>query len=230
MRHLNAQLAYADGTIACVTAHDARVQHLRTVPSVGPVTAALVATLDDAQRFRHAHQVEAYLGLVPRELSSGETQRRGHITKAGPPCMRWLLIQVAVSILRRRPPQAETLHAWALHIAARHAHRRRSPRPPCGRHPLCAAPGRHDVRLPTLATTRGRGHTPSLSDWITARDCPGLSLVRRVGEPECFPSRPRGPSHRWRCGIGSWGGWCLSMGDYVTGLGAARGATAAGGR
>ena len=33
--------------------------------------------------------------------------------------MRWLLVQVAVSILRRRPPQAEALHAWALHIAAR---------------------------------------------------------------------------------------------------------------
>src|SRR3989304_110469 len=110
MRHLNAQLAYSDETIACVTAHDARVQRLRTVPSVGPVTAAaFVATLDDAQRFRHAHQVEAYLGLVPRELSSGETQRRGHITKAGPPRMRWLLVQVAVSILRRRPPQAEAL-------------------------------------------------------------------------------------------------------------------------
>ena len=120
MRHLNAQLAYSDETIACVTAHDARVQRLRTVPSVGPVTAAaFVATLDDAQRFRHAHQVEAYLGLVPRELSSGETQHRGHITKAGPTRMRWLLVQVAVSILRRRPPQAEALHAWALHIAAR---------------------------------------------------------------------------------------------------------------
>jgi transposase len=120
MRHLNAQLAYSDETIARVTAHDARVQRLRTVPSVGPVTAAaFVATLDDAQRFRHAHQVEAYLGLVPRELSSGETQRRGHITKAGHTRMRWLLIQVAVSILRRRPPQAEALHAWALHIAAR---------------------------------------------------------------------------------------------------------------
>ncbi len=120
MRHLNAQLAYSDETIACVTAHDARVQRLRTVPSVGPVTAAaFVATLDDAQRFRHAHQVEAYLGLVPRELSSGETQRRGHITKAGHTRMRWLLIEVAVSILRRRPPQAEVLHAWALHIAVR---------------------------------------------------------------------------------------------------------------
>jgi transposase len=57
---------------------DARVQRLRTVPSIGPITAAtFVATLDDAQRFRHAHQVEAYLGLVPREFSSGESQRRG---------------------------------------------------------------------------------------------------------------------------------------------------------
>jgi transposase len=68
-----------------VAAHDARVQRLRTVPSVGPVTAAaFVATLDDVQRFRHAHQVEAYLGLVPRELSSGDRQHRGSITKAGP--------------------------------------------------------------------------------------------------------------------------------------------------
>ena len=56
---------------------------------------------------------------MPRELSSGETQRRGHITKAGHARTRWLLIQVAVSILRRRPPQAEALRAWALHIAAR---------------------------------------------------------------------------------------------------------------
>lgn len=120
MRHLNAQLAYSDETIERVAAHDERVQRLRTVPSVGPVTAAaFVATIDDVQRFRHAHQVEAYLGLVPRELSSGETQRRGHITKAGHARMRWLLIQVAVSILRRRPPQAEALCLWALHITAR---------------------------------------------------------------------------------------------------------------
>jgi transposase len=120
MRHLNRQLAYSDETIERVAAHDARVQRLRTVPSVGPVTAAaFVATLDDVQRFRHAHQVEAYLGLVPRELSSGDRQHRGSITKAGPGRPRWLLIQAAVSILRRRPPAAEALRAWALRIAAR---------------------------------------------------------------------------------------------------------------
>ena len=120
MRHLNRQLTYSDETIEHLAVQDPRVQRLRSVPSVGPVTAAaFVATIDDVQRFRHAHQVEAYLGLVPREFSSGESQHRGHITKAGDARMRWLLMQVAISILRRRPPQAEALRAWALRIAVR---------------------------------------------------------------------------------------------------------------
>ena len=120
MRPLNCQLVYSDATIERVAAHDERVQRLRTVPSIGPVTAAaFVATIDDVRRFSHAHQVEAYLGLVPREFSSGDRQHRGAITKAGPPRPRWLLIQAAVSILRRRPPEAEALRAWALRIVAR---------------------------------------------------------------------------------------------------------------
>jgi transposase len=120
MRHLNRQFAYSDATIEHVAAHDERVQRLRSVPSIGPVTAAaFVATIDDVQRFPHAHQLEAYLGLVPREASSGDTQRRGPITKAGSSRTRWLLIQAAVSILRRRPPEAEALRTWALRIAAR---------------------------------------------------------------------------------------------------------------
>ena len=120
MRHLNHQLTYSDEVIERVAVSDERVQRLRTVPSIGPVTAtAFVATLDDVRRFRRAHEVEAYLGLVPRERSSGETQRRGRITKAGPSRTRSLLIQAAVSILRRRAPEAEALRLWALHIAVR---------------------------------------------------------------------------------------------------------------
>ena len=120
LRHLNRQLAYADETIEHAAAHDERVQRLRSVPSVGPVTAAaFVATIDDVPRFQHAHQLEASLGLVPREYRSGDTPRRGPITTAGSSRTRWLLIQVAVSILRRRPPEAEALRTWALHIAAR---------------------------------------------------------------------------------------------------------------
>jgi hypothetical protein len=89
------------------------VPRLRSVPCVGPITAAaFLAAIDDAQRFRHAHQLEAYLGLGPREYSSGETQRRGAITKAGHSRTRWLLIQAAVSgagdrmpVLRHSPSQ-----------------------------------------------------------------------------------------------------------------------------
>jgi transposase len=120
MRTVNQQLAYSDGAIETVTRPDARVQRLRTVPSVGPVTAAaFVATIDDAGRFHRAHEVEAYLGLVPRELSSGESQRRGRITKAGNRRMRWLLVQAAVSILRLRDPRTAALRHWATGIAAR---------------------------------------------------------------------------------------------------------------
>jgi transposase len=94
---------------------------LTTVPGVGPVTAiAYVATLDDVARFRGAHQVEAYLGLVPGEWSSSEVQRRGHITKAGNSRTRWLLVQAAWCLLRRRKTAHTTaLRDWADRIAAR---------------------------------------------------------------------------------------------------------------
>jgi hypothetical protein len=120
MRPLNRQLMYSDERIEHLAVQDPRVPRLRSVPSVGPVTAAaFLAAFDDTQRFRHAHQLEASLGRVPREYSSGETQRRGPIPKAGHSRTRWLLIQAAVSILRRRWPQAEELRTWALRIAAR---------------------------------------------------------------------------------------------------------------
>ena len=57
---------------------DPVVRRLTTLPGIGPITAsAYVAALDDAGRFGGAAQVASYLGLVPREYSSGEQQRRG---------------------------------------------------------------------------------------------------------------------------------------------------------
>src|SRR5262245_59736380 len=120
MRHVNQQLAYSDERIETITGQDPRVWRLRTAPNVGPVTAAaFVAAIDDVTRFRGAHEVEAYLGLVPRALSSGETQRRGRITKAGPSRLRRLLVQAALSTLRRPDPRTVALRQWATRIAAR---------------------------------------------------------------------------------------------------------------
>jgi Transposase IS116/IS110/IS902 family len=120
MRHLEPPLADADERIAAVTQTDDRVRWLPSVPNIGPVTAAaFVAALDPAARFRRAHEVEASLGLVPRELSSGETQRCGRMTKAGSSRVRWLLIQAAVSMLRLRDARTAHLREWGDRIAAR---------------------------------------------------------------------------------------------------------------
>ncbi len=117
---INRQLVWIDTRLEHLAQSDETVERLCTAPSVGPVTAAAFSsTVDDAHRFKSAHQVEAYLGLTPSEWSSGEKQCKGHITKAGNSRMRRLLVQVAVSILRLRSPRTEALRKWATGIAAR---------------------------------------------------------------------------------------------------------------
>jgi len=75
---LNDELATADDRFARIAAQHSVVARLTTVPGIGPITAtASVAALDDAARFGRAAQVASYLGLVPREYSSGEQQRGG---------------------------------------------------------------------------------------------------------------------------------------------------------
>jgi transposase len=63
MRHVTRQGGYSDERIEALTATDERVRRLRSVPSIGPVTAAAYVALDDAHRFGGAHEVEAYVGL-----------------------------------------------------------------------------------------------------------------------------------------------------------------------
>ena len=93
---------------------------LSTAPGVGPVVStAFVATLDEAQRFNGAHQVESFLALVPSEKSSGEKQHRGAITRAGSRRMHGLLVQSAWTLLRSRSTKTAKLRDWAAKIALR---------------------------------------------------------------------------------------------------------------
>jgi len=111
---LDEQIATADTQVAAHARHDPLIRRLATVPGVGAVTAtAFVATLDRVQRFEGPQQVTSYLGLVPREYSSGEQQHRGPITKAGNTRMRWLLVEAAWTVLRVRSPETAPLGAWA---------------------------------------------------------------------------------------------------------------------
>jgi transposase len=70
-------------------------------PGVGPNTAlGFVLTLGEVTRFRRARQVASYLGLIPREHSSGGKQRLGHISKQGSAFMRFLLVEAGQSAVK----------------------------------------------------------------------------------------------------------------------------------
>jgi transposase len=65
-------------------------------PGVGPITSlAFVLTIGDVSRLRHSNQVASYVGLIPREHSSGGKQRLGAISKQGNRFLRQLLVEAA---------------------------------------------------------------------------------------------------------------------------------------
>lgn len=121
---INEQIALADRRIGALEDSDPAVALLATAPGVGPLTAsAVVAVIDDIARFESAHHFEAFLGLVPGELSSGEKRRIGRITKAGNSRVRYLIVEAAWRILRSRRDDTAALRAWALQIAERRGKR-----------------------------------------------------------------------------------------------------------
>lgn len=122
---LTSKIKDADRVLEELAATDPEMQRLCTVPCVGPVTAAtFVTTLDDPGRFENSRQVRAFLGLVPRESSSGERLRRGPITKVGNRRARVLLVQAGWGIWRSKSAEAAPLREWARKIALRRGQRR----------------------------------------------------------------------------------------------------------
>jgi len=119
---LTTEIHTIDGRLQTRTASDAIVARLRSVPGVGLIVATTFRTfVDRCERFGHAGQVSAAIGLVPREDSSAERRHRGHITKAGPRELRSLLIQAAWVCWRHGG--SGTLRAWADRVAARRGRR-----------------------------------------------------------------------------------------------------------
>jgi len=90
-----------------------------TVPNVNVLIAAVfVSVIDDAHRFANAHQVGAYLGLVPSENSSGDRRRLGAITKQGNSYARATLMQASWGLIRMGRGD-DPLQQWAKAVAAR---------------------------------------------------------------------------------------------------------------
>jgi transposase len=123
--HTTTALGAQELRLARLAAADVVCSRLMTAPGVGPLTAvAFVAALDDPHRFHTASQVAQYLGLVPHEQSSGETQRRGRVVRSAQPRVQQLLVQAAWRVLRMSGRDAAGLRGWGLAIAARRGRRR----------------------------------------------------------------------------------------------------------
>lgn len=119
--HLAQRIEQVERQIVAVTRDDKLVRQLQQIPGVGPLTStALRATVGNIDRFSNARCFASWLGLTPREHSSGERRRLGGISKQGDVYLRTLLIhgaRAALAAAHRRQRAAQPLdrlQQWAL--------------------------------------------------------------------------------------------------------------------
>jgi transposase len=109
---LEEQIAALDQAASEAAQKNEKARLLMTQPGVGPITSlAFVLTMGEVSRFPRGKQVASYLGLIPREHSSGGKQRLGSISKQGNRFMRMLLVEAAQVAVRCDPQMRnEYLH------------------------------------------------------------------------------------------------------------------------
>jgi transposase len=101
---LNEQIDLLDRAVVEAAEKNEKARLLMTQPGVGPITSmAFVLTMGDVSRFQRGKQVASYLGLIPREYSSGGKQRFGSISKQGNRFLRMLLVEAAQIAVRYDP-------------------------------------------------------------------------------------------------------------------------------
>ena len=159
-RRLDQRLEALSAEIASLSEDDCACQRLMSVPGIGPIiSSAVVAAIGTGSGFKQGRDFAAWLGLVPKQESTGDRTKLGRISKRGNKYLRTLFVQAAHVVLERRPAAAtRALLPWIDQAARRLAHRnlqlgkavprgsdrgsrrqlppvQRSPAPPHGRNP-----------------------------------------------------------------------------------------------
>ncbi len=124
LERLDARIACCDRAIGLACRADPTAKRLQELMGVGPTTAdAVIATVGKAKDFRNGRQFAAWIGLVPRQFSSGGKAKLGAITKRGDAYLRTLLVQGAKSTLKSAlkaaPDKANRLQRWAADLNGR---------------------------------------------------------------------------------------------------------------
>lgn len=129
---LRAHLTYLDQRVThyeqqptALNRHCVPAQRLLTLPGIGPLTAsAITASVASGHEFSNGRQFAAWLGLVPRQNSTGGKTRLGRITKRGDAYLRTLLMLGARAVLQKAPHKTDRLSRWALALRERRGYHR----------------------------------------------------------------------------------------------------------
>ena len=124
LQQLDKQLAECDRTIALSAKQDEHSQRLQAQPGIGPISAdAISATVGNARDFKNGRQFAAWLGLTPRQYSSGGKTKLGRISRRGDAYLRTLLVQGAKSTLqsalKKAPDLLSRMQQWILKLYGR---------------------------------------------------------------------------------------------------------------
>jgi len=122
---LNQQILAYDREIENLARHSESARRLMSLPGVGAVTAtALVASIVDPKQFDNGRQLAAWLGLVPRQYSTGGKTRLGRITKQGDKYLRTLLIHGTRAVLAALRDKQDRTSCWLRELIVRRGYKR----------------------------------------------------------------------------------------------------------
>ncbi|MGH8711835.1 MAG: IS110 family transposase [Burkholderiales bacterium] len=124
IRQLGQRMADAERQIVALNKQNVAAIHLQQISGIGPLTAsALTASAVDAKYFKSGRQLAAWLGLTPREHSSGSSRYLGRISKRGDVYVRMLLVHgarsalsAALALRNRAPEQLNRIQRWATQL------------------------------------------------------------------------------------------------------------------
>ncbi|MGZ3328634.1 MAG: transposase, partial [Xanthobacteraceae bacterium] len=122
LRRLKEQVLEFDRMIMAWHRSDEASRRLDAIPGVGPVLAtALVASIADPKAFRSGRNFSAWIGLVPKQRSSGGRDRLGHISKQGDRYLRSLFMAGALAVIRYAKIHGTKHRPWLTALLARQA-------------------------------------------------------------------------------------------------------------
>ena len=117
---LDERVAELDAEIKVMASEDAACVRLQTIPGIGPLTAsALVSAVGDGRQFKNGRQLAAWVGLVPRQDSTGGKTRLLGISKHGDSYLRTLLIHGARAVQRTNRAKTDARSQWLRELGSR---------------------------------------------------------------------------------------------------------------